>query len=72
MIIQKHERMLKRYARKYYYFGGYDNIYNECLIYLHEAYQKNKNPSNYVNYWIRKYCKIEKTNRDDYLHIDFS
>jgi hypothetical protein len=69
-IIQKHQRMLVSYANKYSYLG-FDNIYNECVMYLLEAYQQDKKPANYVDYWIRKYCENKKTFMT-HLHVDFS
>jgi len=60
-IIKKHEPLLKKFANRYKYLG-YDDIYNECVMYLLEAYQRGlKNPEYHVDNKIRKFVKNEIT-----------
>jgi RNA polymerase sigma factor (sigma-70 family) len=68
-IIKKHDELLKRLAKQYRYLG-YDDIYNECVVYLLEAYRKGvKNPEYYVNNRIIKYCQEEHKFRE-HISID--
>ena len=59
-IIKQYEEYIKGLARRYA-FLGYDDIYNECVMYLLEGNKNGvKGLRDYINNRIRKYAKAEK------------
>lgn len=58
-IIEQYEDYIKGLARKYS-FLGYDDIYNECVMYLLDGHSKGiKGLKDYVSNRVRKYVKAE-------------
>ena len=67
-LINRHSNLLNKFANKFKYLGR-DDVYNECVMYLLEAYQKGlKQPEYYVDNKIRKFVKNEMTFKGHYFY----
>lgn len=62
-ILEKHKTFLDCLSHKYRFLGRED-IYNELVVYLLEAYQENKDPEPYAKNKLRQYIRKEKKNKE--------
>ena len=64
-LIAQYQDMICSIAHKYAYLG-YEDVYNECVMYILEAIQEGKNPKRYMRAKIKKYIEKEQKFRDHY------
>jgi len=58
-ILEKHKPFLDCVSYKYRFLGRED-VYNDLVTYLLEAYQENKDPEPYAKNKLRQYIRKEK------------
>ena len=59
-LLNEYEPLIKRLAKKYAYVTDYQDIYQQCVLYLLEAQQNDVNIENSIQSRIRTYIKHEK------------
>jgi RNA polymerase sigma factor (sigma-70 family) len=71
MIVKEHQTLLRKLASRYCYLN-YDDVYNECVKLLLEAYQQNlKNPIRYVKSKIVTYQRRTLKEKNHYYYGDY-